>query len=167
MGIRSWIGFAVIIVICALLIVADATVYRPRRAELRELTRELAVSESDLAYVVGHWVELDRILGFLPGEVEGVNEGEQLFLSNIGEELRTSGMVLTRVDPSHVQEDGSYTRRTFKLEVEGSYRQFANFLRYLELLPEVVIVHSFELHSGRAGQKSKHTATLMVTVIGY
>jgi len=167
MGIRSWIGFAVIIVICALLVVADATVYRPRRAKLKELTRELAIAEGDRAYVVGHWIELERILDFLPGEVDGVNDGEQLFLSNIGEKLREIGMVLTRVDPGRVLEDGSYTRRAFKLEVEGGYRQFANFLRYLELLPEVVVVNSFELHSGRAGGKGKHTATLAVVVIGH
>ena len=167
MGIRSWIGFAVILVICALLVAADATVYRPRRAKLHELTRELAIAESDRAYVVGHGVQLDRILDFLPGEVDGVNDGEQRFLSNIGDKLREAGMVLTRVDPGRVQEDGSYTRRTFKLEVEGGYRQFANFLRYLELLPEVVIVNSFELHSGRAGGKSKHSAMLTVTVIGH
>jgi hypothetical protein len=167
MGIRSWIGLAVIIIICALLVVADATVYRPRRMKLKELTRELAIAEGDRAYVVGHGVELDRILDFLPREVEGVNDGEQLFLSDIGEKLREAGVVLTRVDPGRVQEDGSYTRRAFKLEVEGGYRQFANFLRYLELMPEVVIVNSFELHSGRAGQKSKHTATLTVTVVGH
>ena len=167
MGIRSWIGLAVIIVICALLLVADATVYRPRRAKLEELTRELAIAESDRDYVAGHRIELDRILDFLPGEAEGANDGEQRFLSNIGETLRDAGMVLTRVDPGRVREDGSYTRRTFKLEVEGGYRQFANFLRYLELLPEVVIVNSFELHSGRAGRGSKHTATLVVTVIGH
>ena len=167
MGIRSWIGFAVIVVICALLIVADAMVYRPRRVKLKELTRELAIAESDRASVVGHWVQLDRILDFLPGEVEAVNEGEQRFLLNIGEELRDAGMVLTRVEPGQVQEDGSYTRRTFKLEVEGGYRQFANFLRYLELLPEVVIVRSFVLHSGRARRESNHSATLTVTVIGH
>ncbi|MCK4679998.1 type 4a pilus biogenesis protein PilO, partial [bacterium] len=64
-------------------------------------------------------------------------------------------------------EDGSYTRRTFKLEVEGGYREFANFLRYMELLPEVVIVKSFELHSRQVRRGSKHSATLTVTVIGY
>ena len=167
MGIRSWIGLAVIIIICALLVVADATVYRPRRVKLQELTRELAIAEGGRAYVVGHWVELDRILDFLPREVEGVNAGEQLFLSDIGEKLRDTGMVLARVDPGRVREDGSYTRRAFKLEVEGGYRQFANFVRYLELLPEVVIVNSFELHSGRTGRGSKHTATLTVTVVGH
>jgi Tfp pilus assembly protein PilO len=167
MGIRSWLGVLIIVVICALLLVADATVYRPRRVKLAELTRELAIAESEHAYVAGHSVQLERILDFLPDKVEGVNEGEQQFLSNISQELQGAGMVLTRVEPRRVVQDGSYTRRTFKLEVEGGYRQFANFLRYLELLPEVVIINSFELHSKQVRRGSKHSATLMITVIGY
>ncbi len=167
MGIRSWLGVVVIVVICALLLVADGTLYRPRRERLRELTRELAIAESEHAYVAGHSIELERILDLLPADVDGVNEGEQQFLSNISQQLQGTGMVLTRVEPRHVQEDGSYTRRTFKLEVEGGYREFANFLRYMELLPEVVIVKSFELHSRQVRRGSKHSATLTVTVIGY
>lgn len=167
MGIRSWLGVVVIVVICALLFVADGTLYRPSRERLRELTRELAIAESEHAYVAGHSIQLERILEFLPDDVEGVNEGEQQFLSNISQQLQGSGMVLTRVEPRRVVEDGSYTRRTFKLEVEGGYREFANFLRYMEFLPEVVIVNSFELHSREMRRGSKHSATLMVTVIGY
>jgi Tfp pilus assembly protein PilO len=161
------LGVVVIVVICALLVVADGTLYRPRRERLRELTRELAIAESEHAYVAGHSIELERILDLLPADVDGVNEGEQQFLSNISQQLQGAGMVLTRVEPRHVQEDGSYTRRTFKLEVEGGYREFANFLRYMELLPEVVIVKSFELHSRQVRRGSKHSATLTVTVIGY
>jgi Tfp pilus assembly protein PilO len=161
------LGVVVIVVICALLVVADGTLYRPRRERLRELTRELAIAESEHAYVAGHSIELERILDLLPADVDGVNEGEQQFLSNISQQLQGAGMVLTRVEPRRVQEDGSYTRRTFKLEVEGGYREFANFLRYMELLPEVVIVKSFELHSRQVRRGSKHSATLTVTVIGY
>ena len=167
MGIRSWSGLVAIVAICALLFVADGTVYRPRRDRLSELTRELAIAESEYAYVAGHSIELEGILDFLPDEVEGVNEGEQQFLSNISQELQGAGMVLTRVEPRRVVQDGSYTRRTFKLEVEGGYREFANFLRYMELLPEIVMVNSFELHSRQVRRGSTHSATLMVTVIGY
>jgi len=166
MAIRSWLGVAVTVVICALLFVADGTLYRPHREKLRELTRELAVAESEHAYVAGHSIYLQRILDLLPAD-DGVNEGEQRFLSDISQRLQSSGMVLTRVEPRRVVRDGSYTRRTFKLEVEGGYRKFANFLRYMELLPEVVIVNSFELRSRQVRQGSEHSATLMVTVIGY
>ena len=166
MAIRSWLGVAVTVVICALLFVADGTLYRPHREKLRELTRELAIAESEHAYVAGHSIYLQRILDLLP-EDDGVNEGEQRFLSNISQRLQSAGMVLTRVEPRRVVRDGSYTRRAFKLEVEGGYRQFANFLRYMELLPEVVIVNSFELHSRQVRRGGEHSATLMVTIIGY
>jgi hypothetical protein len=167
MAIRSWLGVVVTVAICALLFVADGTLYRPHRERLRELTRELAVAESEHAYVAAHSIYLQRILDLLPDDDDGVNEGEQRFLSNISQRLQSSGMVLTRVEPRRVVRDGSYTRRAFKLEVEGGYRQFANFLRYMELLPEVVMVNSFELHSRQVRQGSEHSATLMVTVIGY
>jgi Tfp pilus assembly protein PilO len=167
MGIRSWIGFAIIIIICVLLFVADAGVYRPRRDKLNELTRELAIAETERAYVAGNATSLERIGDFLPREAEGVNEGEQRFLSDISEELQRVGMVLTKVEPQRVLSDGKYTRRSFKLEVEGGFRQFANFLRYLELMPEVVIVNEFELHSKQIRRTSNHSATMTVTVIGY
>lgn len=167
MGIRSWIGFAIIVVICALLLVADATVYHPRREELRELTRELAIAENDLSYVAVHSLEFERMLDFLPEKIEGAIGGEQQFLSQISEKLNDSGMVLMQVEPRRVVEDGAYTRRTFKLKLEGGYREFANFLRYLELLPEVAVVNSFELQSRHVRQGNRHSASLMVTIIGY
>jgi len=71
MAIRSWLGVAVTVVICALLFVADGTLYRPHREKLRELTRELAVAESEHAYVAGHSIYLQRILDLLP-EDDGV-----------------------------------------------------------------------------------------------
>jgi Tfp pilus assembly protein PilO len=167
MGIRSWIGFAVIIVICALLLVANATVYQPRRERLQELNRELAVTETEHAYVAGHSMHLERILDFLPERSEEANGGgEQQFLEKISERLQDAGMVLTRVEPQRVRPFGSYMRRGFKFEVEGRYRDFANFLRYLELMPDVVVVESFEIKSKQLGGKNRHSATLMVTVIG-
>ena len=167
MGIRSWVGFVVILIICALLFVADGAVYSPREAKLAELIRELSTAETERAYVAGHTTQLDRISDFLPEPVEGINEGEQQFLSKISEKLQDYSMVLTKVEPKRVVQDGQFTRRTFKLEVEGGYRQFANFLRYLELLPEVVVVNSFELNSRQVRRASKHSASMTVTVIGY
>jgi len=167
MGIRGWIGFAIILIICVLMFVADAGVYQPRREKLGELTRELAIAEAERTYVAGNSTSLDRIGDFLPEEVEGVNEGEQRFLQNISAELRRNSMVLTKVEPQRVVQDGQYTRRSFKLEVEGGFRHFANFLRYLELMPEVVIVNGFELNSARVRRVDKHSATMTVTVIGY
>jgi len=167
MGIRTWIGFAIILVICAILVVADLTIYRPSRARLAEVTGELAVSETEHAYVAGHATDLARILDFLPEEPEDGSGGEQHFLSSISERLQSSGMTLTRVEPRKVVPYGSFTRRTFTLEVEGGFHDFANFLRYLETMPEIVTVNAFELHSAQVRRARDHSATLTVTVTGY
>ena len=99
--------------------------------------------------------------------MDGVNGGEQRFLSAISDQLRDSGMILTKVEPKRAVPDGSYTRRSFKLEIEGGYRQFAGFLRYLETMPEIVEVNSFELYSKNVRRGDRHAATMVVTVIGY
>jgi len=167
MGIRSWIGFGIVIVVCLILVVGNFFVLRPARMKLAAVSRELAVSETEHAYVASQATKLERILDFLPEVVEDANGGEQQFLSTISEKLQDLDVTLTRVEPRRVIEDGSFTRRTFRFEVEGGYRQFANFLRYLELMPEVVVVNSFDLHSKHVRQAGNHSATLVVTVIGY
>ena len=167
MGIRSWVGFTIVIAICAVLVVANFSIYLPARRKLASVSSELAVSESEQAFVAGHATDLERVLDFLPEKVDDANGGEQHFLSKISEELQSLGMVLTRVEPRKVQQEGSFTHRTFRLEMEGEYREFANFLRYLELMPEVVIVNSFDIHSKQVRREGDHSATLTVTVIGY
>jgi Tfp pilus assembly protein PilO len=167
MGLRSWIGFAIVVVICAVLVVANFTVYLPARQRLAAVSHELAVSDSEQAFVAGHATDLERVLDFLPEKVDDPNEGEQHFLSQISAKLQSLDVVLTRVEPRKVQQNGSFTERTFRLEMEGGFRQLANFMRYLELMPEVVVVNSFEIHSKQVRQAEDHSATLTVTVIGY
>jgi Tfp pilus assembly protein PilO len=167
MGIRGWIGFTLVIAIFIVLVVANFSIYLPARQRLASISRELAVSETERAFVAGHATDLERVLDFLPEEVEEANGGEQHFLSKISEKLQALDMVLTRVEPRKVQQEGPFTRRTFRLEMEGEYRDFANFLRYLELMPEVVIVNSFDIHSKQVRREKEHSATLTVTVIGY
>ncbi len=154
-------------VVCALLVVGDAVVFRPNAKHLRELSLELAVAEQEYAYIESNPEHMARVDEFLPGPVEGANGGEQLFLAAISGQLRDSGMILTKVEPKRVRQDGSYTRRTFKLEIEGGYRQFAGFLRYLETMSEVVIVNSFELYSKHVRRGDRHACMMVVTVIGY
>ena len=167
MGIRSWIGFAVIVLITVLLITGDALVLQPKKERLRALSRKLAVTEQEFAYVAGNTTGLNKIKEFVPRTVEGDNEAEQLFLATISEELQNSGMVLTRVEPKRVQLYGSYKKRSYKLDIEGGYRQFANFMRFLERMPEVVTIDSFEWHSRLLREQRRHSGTLSLTVIGY
>ena len=119
MGIRSWLGVVVIAVICALLLVADGTLYRPRRERLRELTRELAIAESEHAYVAGHSIELERILDLLPADVDGVNEGEQQFLSNISQRLQA------RDDP-FFNRTSPFLSKELNSLIYGTFQHFIN-----------------------------------------
>ena len=167
MGIRAWIGFTLVIAICLMLVLLSTTVYRPRRQVLADVTSELALSDTEQAFVAGNAERLERILDFLPQKPEEENAGEQLFLSRISAKLQSLGVTLTSMEPHKVQQDGSFTRRSFRLELEGGYRQLAIFMRYLELLPEVVIIDSFDIRSKELRQAGDHTATMTVTVIGY
>ena len=155
------------VIVCAILVVGDAAVYRPQARHLRELSQELAVAEHEFAYVESNPEHMARAVNFLPQPVDGTNGGEQRFLSAISDQLRDSGMILTKVEPKRVVQDGSYKRRTFKLEIEGGFREFASFMRYLETMPEVVKVNSFELYSKHVRRGDRHAATMVVTVTGY
>lgn len=167
MGIRSWIWFGVIIVICVALLSANALYCGPRRERLAELTRELAVAEQEFAYLSGNVEDFERIRDFLPAEVEGEGEGAQRFLSMVSTELERVGMVLDEVEPKRVTPQGVYTRREYKLNVEGNYRQLANFLRYLETRPEVVLVEAFSWQSRALREHRRDRGSITVAVIGY
>lgn len=166
MAVRTWIGIAAVIAICALLVVGEAAWYRPKRERLDDLRREVAVAENEFVYVAGHGEDFERMEAFLPEPADEANGGEQVFLSKISGELQRIGMVLTRVEPRRSQPYGVYVKRTFKLDIEGNYRQFANFMRYLETIPEVVVIDAFELHSRQIRRNNRHGAKLTITVIG-
>ncbi|MBN2566135.1 MAG: type 4a pilus biogenesis protein PilO [Candidatus Eisenbacteria bacterium] len=167
MGFRSWTGFALILAICALLIAGDAAVFRPARVRLHELNSALAISQNESTYLKANPEHFELVASFLPQKSDDPNGGEQRFLSKISERIKSAGMTMTDVEPRKVTEDGSYTRRQFKLEVKGEFREFASFLRYLETMPEVVLINSFDLTSGTLRKQDSHSATMTLTVIGY
>jgi Tfp pilus assembly protein PilO len=159
-----------IIVVAAVLLgllVADAAVYRPRRARLAALTQELAVAEQQLLYLAGHANDLERVTEFLPERPPEGTVGDQLFLSRVSAELARRGLALTRVEPMGEKRQGEYTRRTFKLQIEGDYDDFTGFLDFIEKLPEIVVVDSFEYRSSLISQTGRHWVKVTVDVIGY
>jgi Tfp pilus assembly protein PilO len=167
MGLRGWIGFFVILAICALLIVGNATVYGPARTKLHELNSAFAVSRNEVAYLKSNPEQFELIASYLPERLEGSEGGEQVLISKISEIVKNAGMVMTDVQPGKVTQDGSYKRRQFKLDVKGDYREFARLMRSLETMPEIVIVESFDLLSGSLGGEREHSARITVTIIGY
>jgi hypothetical protein len=149
------------------LLVADAAVYRPRRARLAELSQELAKAEQQLLYLAGHSSDLERVADYLPSPPPGGAVGDQLFLSRVSEELGRRRLVLSRVEPSGEKQDGQYMRRSYKFQIEGDYDDFAGFLEFVERLPEVVVVESFDYRSSEVAQSGRHRVSLTLTVIGY
>jgi Tfp pilus assembly protein PilO len=167
MGFRSWTGFIVILAICALLIVGDTAVFRPAQMRLHELNSALAVSQNESTYLKAHPEHFELVASYLPEKSDEQSGGEQRTLAKISEQVKNSGMVMTDVEPRKTTQDGSYVRRQFKLEVEGSFREFASLLRYLETMPEIVLINSFDLTSGALRKKDDHKAIITLTVIGY
>lgn len=149
------------------LLVADAAIYRPRRARLASLTQELAHAEQQLLYLAGHADDLERVAEFLPEHPPDGTVGDQFFLSRVSEELARRGLTLTRVEPMGEKREGEYTRRSFKFQIEGDYDDFTAFLAFIETLPEVVVVESFEYRSRLISQTGRHWVRLTVNVIGY
>lgn len=159
-----------IIIVAAVLLgllVADAAIYRPRRARLASLTQELAQAEQQLLYLAGHANDLQRVSEFLPNPPPSGTVGDQLFLSRVSEELGRRGLALSRVEPAGEKRAGPYTRRSFKFQIEGDYDDFTGFLAFIERLPEVVVIESFEYRSGLISQTGRHWVKLTVAVIGY
>jgi len=149
------------------LLVADAAVYRPRRTRLAELSQELASAEQQLFYLAGHSSDLERVADYLPSPPPSGAVGDQLFLSRVSEALGRRRLVLSRVEPSGEKQEGQYIRRSYKFQIEGDYDDFGGFLEFVERLPEVVVVESFDCRSSLLTQGGRHRVSLTLTVIGY
>jgi Tfp pilus assembly protein PilO len=167
MGFRSWTGFGIILAICALLLVGNAAFLRPAHRRLHEVNGALAVSKNETAYLKSNPGHFELMASFLPEKTEEGTGGEQRLLSKISELIKGAGMVMTEVEPGKVSAQGPYTRREFKVEAQGNFREFARLLRDLETMRDVVIINSFELVSGTLRRQSDDSAVISLTVIGY
>jgi Tfp pilus assembly protein PilO len=148
------------------LIVANATVYAPRRGRLDSVADSLEKAEQELLYVAGHSEALARVVDYLPAD-ETDAAGDQRFLSGVSSELDRRGMRLTRVEPQEETPYGPYTKRTYKMQIEGTYDGISSFLEYLERLTDLVLVESFDYRSGALSSASRHKGSLVVSVIGH
>ncbi|MBD3367213.1 MAG: hypothetical protein GF405_03425 [Candidatus Eisenbacteria bacterium] len=131
------------------------------------MQRKAARAEQELLYVVSHSEELGRIESFLPAPLEEGTNGAERFLAIVNEEAGRLGAVITRVEPMGETPDGDYMKRTFKLTLEGGFQEFRGFLRFLETIPEVVIIHAFDYRSSSIGAGRTHRAIITLSVIGY
>ncbi|MFH1502639.1 MAG: type 4a pilus biogenesis protein PilO [Candidatus Eisenbacteria bacterium] len=146
------------------LVVANATVYAPKRRQLDDVTGNLKRAEQELRYFAGHSGALAEVEEYLPTQAES---GDHRFLSGVSAELDRLGIALLRVEPQAETPYGAYVQRTYKLQLEGSYKGFSSFLEYLEHMSDVVIVEDLDFKSSALSTGSKHMGSLTVSVIGY
>ncbi len=154
-------------VVLASLLVGDAVFYRPRREALASVQRKAARAEQELLYVVAHKEELGRIQEFLPVPLEDDVQGAERFLALVNGAAGRLGAVITRVEPLGESPEGDYMQRTFKLTLEGGFQEFRGFMRFLETIPEIVIIHSYDYRSSSISSGSTHRATITLSAIGY
>lgn len=163
---RVRIDLVMALVMLGALLVASATVYAPRREKLESTTSKVDQLQRELGYLAGHASDLRRFAEFLPAKNGDGQSGDQRFLSGVSGETRRIGLVLVRIEPVNEEPYGQYVKRTYKLQIEGSYRDFTSFLQYLEGLPEVVLVNTFDLKSSILTATPRNKADLEISVVG-
>lgn len=163
---RARLDLILAVAILLVLVVANATVYAPKRRKLDALADELVRAESELLYVAGHSEALARVADYLPEHSE--DSGDHRFLSGVTAELDRLDLALSRVEPQgETPYSGAYVKRGYKMQIEGDYEGMSSFLEYLESMSDVVVVDAFDYRSSVTRSDSKHRASLSVSVIGY
>jgi hypothetical protein len=160
---RAQIGIPLLVLVA--LIAATIFHYRPERAELMSLAGDVAAAEQRLTYVIDHSDELEQIAEFLPSELDDGNVGDQDFLLKMSEKLRVLDMTPKTVQPKGEKRIGDYMERGYLLELECSYTALAEFMDFLEELPELVLVEWFDMRSAEVGAGDVHTAVIRLTVV--
>ena len=162
---RARLDLIVAVAILLVLVIANATVYAPRRRELNALAKDLNQTEQELRYVAGHSDALQRVSDFLPRRTS--EAGDQRFLSGITSEIDRLGLSLNRVEPRNETPYGEYVKREYKLQIEGNYEDLRAFMAYLEGLSDIAVMESFDFRSSELGRGSRHRASLELSVIGH
>lgn len=157
---------AAVVVLTALL-AANSALYNPRYERLTALAEEVDQAERELLFLAGQSENLARIARFLPGDDEGAVHADQRFLAELNSELGSLGLAMSRIEPTADEPYGTYVRRSYKLQIEGDYRDISQFLAHLEGLSDVVLIESFDIRSSELLSSSRHRVNLSLAVIGY
>jgi len=142
-------------------------VYRPRSAELARLSRKVAHADQRFASAQLHSGDLQEAAAFLPDPASRETGDAQRFLSLVNDEVRRLGLRLNRIEPLSEKESGPFTRRQYRVSMEGTYRQVVAFMGYLEALPDLVTVEALEVRSSETRPGSRHDVTMSLWVTGY
>jgi hypothetical protein len=164
---RIAIETAIALLIPVLLIVLNMTVYLPSRARLVALEEEVAHVEQELVDVARRQGDFQLAADLLPRPLAAHEAGDQRFLGQVGDELRRLGLDLEKYEPLRERPAGDYAERQYRFDIEGSYSRFVRFLEYLETMPELVVIESFDFRSRLVTPGNRHKMTLTLKVIGY
>ncbi len=102
---RARLDLIVAVAILLVLVVANATIYAPKRKQLDTLADELVRAEKELLYVAGHSEALAQVADFLPQPA--ADSGDHRFLSGVTSELDHLG--------SHSQGSSRRERRPIRV----------------------------------------------------
>lgn len=153
--------------VLAALLSANAVLYKPRYARLSALAKDVHQAERELLFMAGQSENLMQIARFLPADGGGSVHADQRFLADLNDELGRLGLAMSRIEPTGEEPHGNYVKRSYKLQVEGEYRDLSDFLAYLEGLSDVVLVESFDIRSSELLSTSRHRANLSLSVVSY
>jgi len=163
---RFRIDVVVALTVMVALIVADAQIGRARRAAALETGRRVEQTEGELRYLAGHASEIGEVVRFLPRPAGNPSDADERFLSEVSDAARGQRLAITKVEPGGEEPYGTFVARHYKMNFEGGYAGFAGFLRFLETMPETVIVTNMDCSSKDLVTGPSHRMTLEVTVIG-
>ncbi len=166
---RDRIGMAIPLIVLALVILLNLVVQRPRWNEMISLTGEIARAEMALSEVLETEVNLEDARIYLPARIDGDMPADQRFLASISTEMAKLGLSLIQLEPkTDIPAVGSYRQRSYLVEFEGSYDSAAQFLEYLENVPEMVALTSLDVRSNRVvAAGSGHRTLVVFEVTGY
>ncbi len=169
MSTRDRIGIAIPLIVLALVIVLNLAVQRPRWKAMISLTGDIARAEMALSDVLETGVDLDEARIYLPEKADGDTPTDQRFLSSVSSEMARLGLLLIQLEPkSDIPAVGDYRERSYLVEFEGSYEAAAQFLEYLETVPEIVGMTSLDVRSNRViAAGSGHRTLVVFRVTGY
>ena len=167
MRFRNRLDIIVAAAVLVALLAANSALYSPRHARLTALAKEVDQAERELLFMAGQSENLARISQFLPAAETDRVHADQRFLAGLNEELGRLGLAMSRIEPIGEEPYGTYTKREYKLQIEGEYKDMSEFLGYLEQLSDVVIIETFDIRSRELLSSSRHRANLRLAVISY
>jgi len=155
------------VAILGLLLVGNALLYSPRRERLDSLTSRLSRTETTFRDAQEHADALSVMGDYLPDRAQGADDGGQRFLSMLTEEIRNRGLTLNKLQPKEEKEGQEFVKRSYRIDVGGDYAELVDLFQFLEALPDLVIVDSFDLRSRDVSAADEHQMTLNVDVFSY